>query len=237
MKATRPFELTSAYPQQRRESRHFGTVALDQRTNRRENGETCTAFSNWVSHPFFTVARHEPVRFSNASSLRRSRSPAQLNTGSRQAIRSGHETKRRFMALAVKADHFCNESRSVMPRASKSHRLCVQQPTLAQPSKFIATGQNPRSPQRQAVRRGRLAFSGPRRMRLVARQRLSHLARACLVSSSADRLMSRGSRRARSHSSSIREPRSCSILNLSILVSAECTEPMNLCAMVRSISL
>src|SRR5258707_3483411 len=39
----------------------------------------------FVDHPFFSVTLHEPVRFSNSSSLRRSRSPAQLNLGNRRA--------------------------------------------------------------------------------------------------------------------------------------------------------
>src|SRR6476646_11094392 len=41
--------------------------------------------SLFVDHPFFTVALHEPVRFSNACSLGRSRSAAQLNVGKRRA--------------------------------------------------------------------------------------------------------------------------------------------------------
>jgi hypothetical protein len=41
--------------------------------------------SLFVDHPFFTVALHEPVRFSNAYSLRRSRSATQLNVGNRRA--------------------------------------------------------------------------------------------------------------------------------------------------------
>jgi hypothetical protein len=43
--------------------------------------------SLFVDHPFFTIALHEPVRFSNACSLRRSRSAAQLNVGNRRASR------------------------------------------------------------------------------------------------------------------------------------------------------
>jgi hypothetical protein len=35
----------------------------------------------FVDHPFFSVALHQPVRLSNACSLRRSRSTAQLNVG------------------------------------------------------------------------------------------------------------------------------------------------------------
>ncbi|MET4072154.1 hypothetical protein ABID58_006983 [Bradyrhizobium sp. S3.2.6] len=41
----------------------------------------------FVDHPFFTVALDEPVRVSNACSLRRSRSAAQLNVGNRPASR------------------------------------------------------------------------------------------------------------------------------------------------------
>src|SRR5258708_10914532 len=41
--------------------------------------------SLFVDHPSFTVALRELVRFSNSSSLRRSRSPAQLNLGHRRA--------------------------------------------------------------------------------------------------------------------------------------------------------
>ena len=43
--------------------------------------------SLFVDHPFFTIALHEPVCFSNACSLRRSRSAAQLNVGNRRASR------------------------------------------------------------------------------------------------------------------------------------------------------
>ena len=46
-------------------------------------------FSSWyyrrLDHPFFTVALHEPVRFFNATCLRRSRSAAQLHVGKRRA--------------------------------------------------------------------------------------------------------------------------------------------------------
>src|ERR1700693_3802632 len=41
--------------------------------------------SLFVDHLSFTAALHEPVRFSNLSTLRRSRSPAQLNLGNRRA--------------------------------------------------------------------------------------------------------------------------------------------------------
>jgi len=49
--------------------------------------------------------------------------------------------------------------------------------------------------------------------------------------------MSLGSRRARSHVPITREARRWSIVNLSILVSYECKALMNVCAMVRSVSL
>jgi hypothetical protein len=41
--------------------------------------------SLFVDHPCFTIALHEPVRFSNACSLRRSRLAAQLNVGNLRA--------------------------------------------------------------------------------------------------------------------------------------------------------
>jgi hypothetical protein len=56
------------------------------------------------------VELHEPVRFSNACTLRRSRSAAQLNAGNRPASKGVTETMRRFTALALKADHFRNGS-------------------------------------------------------------------------------------------------------------------------------
>lgn len=59
---------------------------------------------------FFTVALDEPVRLSNACSLRRLRSAAQLNVGNRPASSGGDGTIRRFRALPVKADHFRNGS-------------------------------------------------------------------------------------------------------------------------------
>jgi hypothetical protein len=49
--------------------------------------------------------------------------------------------------------------------------------------------------------------------------------------------MSLGSHRARSHVPTTREARRCSILNLSILVSNECTALMYVCAMAPSMSL
>jgi hypothetical protein len=64
--------------------------------------------SLFVDHPFFSVALHQPVRLSYACILRRSRSAAQLNVGNRRASKRGHGTIRRFMALALKADHFRN---------------------------------------------------------------------------------------------------------------------------------
>jgi hypothetical protein len=51
-----------------------------------------------VDHPF-TVALHQPVRFSNACNLRRSRSAAQLHIGNRPASKGVTETIRRSMAL------------------------------------------------------------------------------------------------------------------------------------------
>jgi hypothetical protein len=49
--------------------------------------------------------------------------------------------------------------------------------------------------------------------------------------------MSLGSRRARSHVPTTREARRWSIVNLSIIVSNKCKALMNVCAMVRSVSL
>ena len=49
--------------------------------------------------PFFTVALHEPVRFSNACNLRRSRYAAQLHVGDRPVSKGATETIRRSMAL------------------------------------------------------------------------------------------------------------------------------------------
>jgi hypothetical protein len=46
----------------------------------------------------------KPVRFSNACSLGRLRSAAQLSAGRRRAIKRGHGTIRRFMTLALKGD-------------------------------------------------------------------------------------------------------------------------------------
>ena len=57
------------------------------------------------------------------------------------------------------------------------------------------------------------------------------------TASPADRPMSLGSRRARSHVPNTREARRWSIVNLSILVSYKCKALMNVCAMVRSVSL
>ena len=58
-----------------------------------------------------------------------------------------------------------------------------------------------------------------------------------ITASPADRPMSLGSRRARSHVPTTREARRWSIVNLSILVSNKCRALMNVCAMVRSVSL
>ena len=55
--------------------------------------------SLFVDHPFFTVALHQPVRFSNACNLRRSRSATQLHVGNRPASKGVTETIRRSMAL------------------------------------------------------------------------------------------------------------------------------------------
>ncbi len=52
---------------------------------------------------FFTVALHEPGRFSNVCSLGRSRSAAQLNV-------RAHGTIRRYTARALQTDHFRNGS-------------------------------------------------------------------------------------------------------------------------------
>src|ERR1700730_15933852 len=57
------------------------------------------------------------------------------------------------------------------------------------------------------------------------------------TASPADRPMSLGSRRARSHVLTTREARRWSIVNLSIIVSNRCKALMNVCAMVRSVSL
>ena len=40
----------------------------------------------FIDHPIFTIALHEPARFSNPCSLGRSRSATQLNVGSRPVI-------------------------------------------------------------------------------------------------------------------------------------------------------
>ena len=58
-----------------------------------------------------------------------------------------------------------------------------------------------------------------------------------ITASPADRPMSLGSRRARSHVPTTREARRWSIVNLSIIVSNKCKALMNVCAMVRSVSL
>src|ERR1700720_1081511 len=47
--------------------------------------------SLFVEHPSFSVALHQPVRLSDACSLRRSRSAAQLNVGKRRASKGGTE--------------------------------------------------------------------------------------------------------------------------------------------------
>jgi hypothetical protein len=60
--------------------------------------------SLFVDHPSLTVALHEPVRFSNSCSLRRSRSPAQVNVGIRRA--SKVVTERYEGLWRSKANHF-----------------------------------------------------------------------------------------------------------------------------------
>jgi hypothetical protein len=72
----------------------------------------------FVDHPFSPSHFHEPVRFSNACSLGRSRSAAQLNVGNRPASKGVNGTIRRFMALALKADRFRNELKPAMLRSS-----------------------------------------------------------------------------------------------------------------------
>ena len=69
--------------------------------------------SLFVNHPFFTVALHEPERFSNACSLRRSRSADQSDVGNRQAHLRGHGTIQRFMAF---------ESRPLLMRRLRDRR-------------------------------------------------------------------------------------------------------------------
>jgi hypothetical protein len=68
--------------------------------------------SLFVDHPFFTVALDELVRLSNTSSLRRSRSAAQLNVGNRLTSKGFTERYEGLWALAVNADHFRNGSES-----------------------------------------------------------------------------------------------------------------------------
>ena len=87
--------------------------------------------SLFVDHPFFTIALHEPVRFSNACSLRRSRSAAQLNVGNRRASRGGHGTIRRFKALALKAGRFRNGSKCEKLTTSKCFPLFHRQRTCS----------------------------------------------------------------------------------------------------------
>ena len=53
----------------------------------------------------FTIALHEPVGSSSAYNLRRSRSAVQLHVGNRPTSKGVTETIRRFMALALKANH------------------------------------------------------------------------------------------------------------------------------------
>jgi hypothetical protein len=55
---------------------------------------------------FFSVALHQPVRCSDACSLRRPRSATQLNVGKRRASKGVTKTIRRFMASALKAARF-----------------------------------------------------------------------------------------------------------------------------------
>jgi hypothetical protein len=57
------------------------------------------------------------------------------------------------------------------------------------------------------------------------------------TASPGDRPMSPGSRRARSHVPTTRDARRWSIVNLSIIVLNKCQALMNVCAMVRSVSL
>jgi hypothetical protein len=79
--------------------------------------------SLFVDYPFFTVALHEPVRLSDACSLRRSRSAVQLHLGNRPASKGVTETIRRSMALALKADHFRNGADSAVPSVSRPLRF------------------------------------------------------------------------------------------------------------------
>jgi hypothetical protein len=64
----------------------------------------------FVDHLSFTAALHAPVRFSNLSSLRRSRSPAQLNVGSRWASRVVIGTIRKFYGARKPATSRCETS-------------------------------------------------------------------------------------------------------------------------------
>src|ERR1700761_4708100 len=56
----------------------------------------------------FNVALRERVRFSNAFTLGRSRSTAQLNVGNRTASKCVTNTIRRFMAHVLEDDQFRN---------------------------------------------------------------------------------------------------------------------------------
>src|SRR5258708_28306690 len=97
----------------------------------------------------------------------------------------------------------------------------------------LVRGRNPKSAQGKAVRRARRAFfRAAQRIRLVAWQRLSDLA-SVLGEQQRHQLIDW----ARSHVPTTREARRWFIINLSILVSNKCRALMNVCAMVRSVSL
>jgi hypothetical protein len=73
----------------------------------------------------FSVALHQRVRLSDACTLRRSRSSAQLNVGKRRASKGFTERYEGFMAFALNADHSRNRLDSAVPDRANIVRLSI----------------------------------------------------------------------------------------------------------------
>jgi hypothetical protein len=76
--------------------------------------------SLFVDHPFFSVALHQPVRLSDACSLRRSRSTAQLNVGKCRASKGVAERYEGLWRSPLKPTTYTGAAFHISDQAARS---------------------------------------------------------------------------------------------------------------------